>query len=462
MQICISNLKGGNMSLGRIQSYIKDNENRFIQELQEVARQPSISAQDVGVKVCARLFEQVLAKRGFQVQYLEAGGQPALFARRQGKEGKALLFYNHYDVQPPEPLDLWDSPPFSAEIRNGKMFGRGVSDHKGSLMARIHAIEAIVASEGELPITIKFILDGEEESGSPTLWTILDKNRELLKADAALWSGGAKDEEDRPTLRCGNKGVCKVRLSAETANQDLHSRWAPIVQSAAWRLVNALNVLKNDQEKILIKGFYDHIEPLTPEDETALKKFPFASDILKKNFGVSSLIDSLEGTEALKRNLFGPTCNIAGMVSGYTGMGSKTVLPCNAWARMDMRLVPNQKPLDILEKVKRHLLVNGFADIKVELLSTSIPSRTSLQSHIVKQVAESVTRVYGQEPVLHPISGGVGSRYLIEAKEYLGIPMVADTGVSYADSRHHSPNENIRIADYMQGVMHMADLIKHF
>jgi len=450
------------MSLSPIQSYIEENKERFIAELQEVSRQPSISAQDIGVKDCARLFEQVFARRGFQVRFLEAGGQPALFAVRQGKEGKALLFYNHYDVQPPEPLDLWDSPPFSAEIRDGKMFGRGVSDHKGSLMARIHAVEAILAIDGDLPITIKFIVDGEEESGSPTLWTILKNNRELLKADAAFWSGGAKDEKDRPTLRCGNKGACKVRLSAQTANQDLHARWAPIVQSAAWRLVNALNVLKNEREEILIGGFYDDIEALTPEDDAALEKYPFASDLVKKNFGLENLIDNLEGTEALKRNLFGPTCNISGIVSGYIGKGSKTVLPCTASARLDMRLVPNQRPLDIFEKVKHHLASRGFADIEVELLSTGEPARTPLNAWIVKQVAESAARVYGQEPVINPIAGGVGSRYLFEKKEYLGIPMVADTGVSYAESRHHSPNENIRISDYLQGILHMADVIKRF
>lgn len=450
------------MSNGRIKAYIEASKDRFMDELREIVRQPSISAQDVGVKECAQLIAKALEKRGFQVRLLHAGGQPAVYAELKGKSSKKLLFYNHYDVQPPEPLEAWDSPPFAAEIKEGRIYARGVSDHKGSMMARIHAIDAILATEGELPCTVKFIIDGEEESGSPSLKPIVEQNLDLLKADAALYAGGAKDEKDRPTVRCGHKGMCYVQLTAKGANQDLHSRWATIVPNPAWRLLRALATLKSQREEVLIEGFYDDVDPITPEDEEAMRKMPFATDVMKQNWGLISLLKNVDGLDALKTFLFTPTCNIAGFTSGYGGKGGKTVLPCTASAKLDMRLIPHQRPHDIYEKVKRHLAKHGFSDVQVDLLWAAEPARTPLHEHIVRLVVDSTRRIYGQEPLVSPLWGGSAPRYLLSDKRFLGIPTVADTGVSNADSRHHGPNENLRISDYFQNVEHMADVIMRF
>lgn len=445
-----------------IKSYIETHRDEFIAELQEFVRQPSISAQNIGMHECAQLVTKILEKRGFQVKLLEAKGHPCVYGERKGTSDKRLLFYNHYDVQPPEPLDAWDSPPFAAEIRQGKIYGRGVSDHKGTFLARIQAIDAIVGTGGEIPSTLKFILDGEEESGSPSLKTIIEQNRDLLKAEAAFYAGGGKDEKDRPTIRLGHKGMCYVELTAKAANQDLHSRWAAIIPNPAWRLIQALTTLKNVRNEILIPGFYDDIDPVTPDDESAMRTMPFEVDAIKKNFGVNSLVNDVGGMDALRNFLFSPTCNIAGFTSGYSGKGQKTLLPRTASVKMDMRLVPSQRPHDIFEKFKRHLKDSGYGDIQVDLVSTLEPARTPVSEPIVRQVVESTRRIYKQDPVIIPIWAGSSPRYLFSKKEYLGIPMVTDTGVSYADSRHHSPNENIRVDDYLQGIELMADILQRF
>jgi acetylornithine deacetylase/succinyl-diaminopimelate desuccinylase-like protein len=450
------------MTLNPIKSYIESNKDQFISELQELVRQPSISAQNIGMQECAQLLIRILEKRNFQTRLLESGGHPAIFAERKGKSGKSLLCYGHYDVQPPEPLDEWDSPPFSAEIREGKIFGRGVSDHKGSFMARIHAIDAILATGGEIPATIKFILDGEEECGSPSLIKIIEQYRDLLKSDAALYAGGAKDEQGRPTVRCGHKGMCYLELSAKGANQDLHSRWATIVPNPAWRLVQALSKLKNEKDEILIPGFYDNVDPVTPEDIEALRTISFAAGEVREKFGLNSFIGNVDGVDALRDYLFKPTLNIAGFTSGYSGKGQKTLLPHTASVKMDIRLVPDQKPLDIFEKLKNYLEQAGCGDIQVKLLSTLEPSRTHVTEPIARLVIDSARRIYGQDPMIVPIWAGSAPHYLFNKKEYLGVPTITDTGVGNADGRHHSPNENIRISDYLQGIEHMADVIRRF
>jgi acetylornithine deacetylase/succinyl-diaminopimelate desuccinylase-like protein len=201
---------------------------------------------------------------------------------------------------------------------------------------------------------------------------------------------------------------------------------------------------------------------VTPGDEAAMRTMPFEVDAIKKNFGVNSLVNDVGGMDALRNFLFSPTCNIAGFTSGYSGKGQKTLLPRTASVKMDMRLVPSQRPRDIFEKFKQHLKSSGYGDIRVDLVSTLEPARTPASEPIVRQVVESTRRIYKQDPVIIPIWAGSSPRYLFSKKEYLGIPMVTDTGVSYADSRHHSPNENIRVDDYLQGIELMADILQHF
>ncbi len=441
-----------------IQGYVEANRDRFIAELREVVQQPSISSQNVGMEECARLVRGMLEKRGFRTRMLSAGGHPAVYAERPGTSATTVLCYGHYDVQPPEPLDEWLSPPFAAEIREGAIYGRGVSDHKGSFMARLHGIDALLALDGELPVTLKFLIEGEEEGGSPTLPEIVRQHADLLKADYALYAGGSKDENDRPVVRCGQKGLLYVELACTGAKQDLHSRHASVVPSPVWRLIHALGTLRDAQGQVTIPGFYDDVIPPSPEDMDALRSVPFAEAKMKANFGISEFVGGVRGLEALKQFLFNPTCNVAGITAGYSGKGAKTVLPCRASAKMDLRLVPEQMPQDIAAKLRRHLDAGGYWDITMQILGTLEPTRTPLNAPISQAVIEASRRVYGQEPVVYPIWAGSGPRYVF--KRYLGLSMVADPGVGHCEGRHHAPNESVRIADYLQGVQVAAEVFR--
>ena len=219
-----------------VDAYIDKNLNQSLDELKKYVTQPSISAQNLGLKECAQLVKEMLEKRGFSAEIMATEGAPVVFAERKGKVDKTILIYNHYDVQPPEPLELWDSPPFEPEIRDGKMYGRGVSDDKGHLTSRLHAIDAILAEEGELPCNIKFIIEGEEETASVHLHEFISKNLDRLQADACIWEFGSVDHRDRPQQYLGLRGICYVELSVTSLGTDVHSGiGGSIFPNAAWR-----------------------------------------------------------------------------------------------------------------------------------------------------------------------------------------------------------------------------------
>jgi len=247
----------------KIDSYLDKNFDQSLKELKRYVSQPSISAQNLGLKECAQIVKEMLEKRGFKTQIMSTDGAPVVFGERKGKSNKTLLIYNHYDVQPPEPLELWESPPFKPEIRAGKMYGRGVSDDKSHLTSRLFALDAILDSEGELPCNVKFIVEGEEETSSVHLHGFIKENLETLKADACIWEFGGVDHRDMPMQYLGLRGICYVELSVESLGTDVHSgTGGSIFPNAAWRLVWALNSLKGPDERILIHGFYDNI--ITP------------------------------------------------------------------------------------------------------------------------------------------------------------------------------------------------------
>ncbi|MEK7316716.1 MAG: M20/M25/M40 family metallo-hydrolase, partial [Candidatus Eisenbacteria bacterium] len=247
-----------------IDEYLDQN----LAELTRYAAQPSIAAQGLGMEACAAIVADMLRQRGFKVETLPtAGGPPVVVAERAGRSDKTLLIYNHYDVQPPEPLELWTSPPFTPTIRDGHLYGRGVSDDKGHLTARLLAIDALLAARGDLPCRIKFVVEGEEEVGSVHLHEFIRANRERLSADACLWEFGYLDHRGVPLLYAGLRGICYVELSVETMSRDAHSGLAgSIIANAAWRLTWALASLKGPDERIRIPGFYDAVHPPTPRD----------------------------------------------------------------------------------------------------------------------------------------------------------------------------------------------------
>lgn len=442
-----------------IDAYLEKHLDDSIAELTRLAAQPSVGAQNWGLQECAALVDEMLRKRGFAVQVMATGGAPVVFAERKGRSDKTLLIYNHYDVQPPEPLELWDSPPFEPQVRDGKLYGRGVSDDKGQLTARLHAIDALLAVDGELPCNIKFIIEGEEETSSEHLFDFIENNVDLLRADVCLWEFGGVDQRDLPMQFLGLRGICYVELSVETASTDTHSgTGGSIFPNAAWRLVWALNSLKQADERIRIPGFYDDVRPPSARDVELMAALPDAADEYKQRYGVKHFLKGLTGgVELHLAEVFEPTCTICGLTAGYQGPGSKTVLPARASAKVDFRLVPDQRPERVLELLRAHLDAEGFSDVQITDLGGEPPARTDPDDPYVALIARTAEPVYGAPMQLVPLVGGSGPNYPFVYT--LKLPVLT-AGAGYPGTLAHAPNENIRLDLYLKHARHMARFFK--
>jgi acetylornithine deacetylase/succinyl-diaminopimelate desuccinylase-like protein len=362
-------------------------------------------------------------------------------------------------VQPPEPLELWKYEPFSGKISSEKIYGRGASDNKGNFVSRLKAVQALLEVADDVPVNVKFFVEGEEEIGSPHLEPIIKKYKNLFSADAAIWEFGGTDRKGRPSLHLGLKGVLSVELIAKSASKDVHSANAPLIPNPAWRLVWALNHLKDKEEKILIDGFYENVLKPSSEEIKYLKNIPTEDEETKKELGIKKFLHDKSGLDALKALLYQPTCTVNGFISGYTGKGSKTVLPHEASAKLDFRLVPNQNSSEIFQKLVAHLKKNGFEDLKIIEHGSTDPTRTPINDPFVKLVAKTAEKIYGKKAVIYPTSAGSGPMHLF--RNFLGYPVVS-AGCSHPESNTHAPNENLQINSYIKGTKFMATLLTDF
>jgi acetylornithine deacetylase/succinyl-diaminopimelate desuccinylase-like protein len=384
-----------------------------------------------------------------------------VLGERAGRSDRTLLIYNHYDVQPPEPLELWTSPPFEPTRRDGKLFGRGVSDDKGHLVARLLAIDALLAERRELPCRIKFIVEGEEEVGSVHLPEFIRQHRERLAGDACLWEFGSLDEQGTPMQYAGLRGICYVELSVRTAKLDVHSGLGgSIFPNAAWRLVWALASLKGPDERIRIPGYFDSVRPPSARDRELMRALPDHSGALRERYGVQRFLRGMNGGEEFRiAEVFEPTCTICGLDSGYQGAGSKTVLPAFAKAKVDFRLVPDQTIEGVLRSLRAHLDAGGFTDIEIQFLGGGPAGRTDPDDPFIKLVSKTAESVYGKPMQVVPMVGGSGPNAAFIRE--LEVP-VATAGMGYPDTRAHAPDENIVIAHYHAHARHVARLLEAF
>lgn len=441
--------------------YIDEHLGETIDRLAELCRLPSVSAQDTAIIETARHVEGRLREIGFATEIVPKpeGGHPVVLAERDEGAPRTLLLYNHYDVQPPEPLDLWSSPPFQPEERDGRLYARGVSDNKGNIEARIAAIAALLHTRGSLPANVRWLIEGDEEVGSPNLTPFVERHAARLRADACLWEGSGVDWDGRPQVTLGVKGLLYVQLDVRAAARDSHSSWAPVVPNAAWRMTWALASLKDPDERVLIDGFYDDVRPATPEEEQALAELPDQSAETARSLEMPHLLRGATGIDYQRRYLLDPTCTIDGIDAGYQGPGAKTVLPATASAKVEFRLVPDQDPNDLLAKLRRHLDDRGFDDVAITCLSAEGAARTPVTASFVRLVRETGREVYGADPAVVPTMAGTGP--LHPFVHILGLDS-ADCGVGNPDSRIHAPDENIRIDDLRHNVHHVARLIERF
>jgi acetylornithine deacetylase/succinyl-diaminopimelate desuccinylase-like protein len=444
-----------------IDQYLEAHMQESIRELSAYCAQPSVAAQKLGIRECAEMTRLLLEKRGFSVQVFPTSGSPIVFGEHKGRVDRTILFYNHYDVQPAEPLELWESPPFEPAVRDGKLFARGVVDDKGHLTSRLFAIDAILAAEGELPCTVKFIVEGEEEVSSTNLEIFVKTHTDLLKADACVWEYGGVDFNERPTQHLGLRGISYVELRVKTANQDVHSGLGgSIFPNAAWRLVWALESLKGPDERIRIDGFYDKVKAVSEKSRQLMAELPDPSNEYKERYGLRGFIKGLTGGLELRvEEVFTPTCTICGLTSGYQGEGSKTVQPAEASAKIDFRLVPDQDPARIIPLLRAHLDRHGFDDIEIIDLGSEEPAVTDPDDSFVKLVVEEAEVVYGQAMQVIPLSGGSGPSAIF--MKMLNFPIVS-SGVGHPGAQAHAPNENMRLDLYLKGARHIARILTAF
>lgn len=440
-----------------ILAHIKAHTDEYLARLKRACAQPSISAQNEGLAEMADIVAGMLRDLGFRVEPVPTAGAPVVLGQITGRGQRTLLFYNHYDVQPVDPLEEWTTPPFEPDVREGKLYARGSSDNKGAIVSRACALEAYLAHRSELPVNVIWVIEGEEEIGSPHLEHFAAQHENLLRdAYGCVWEGGGKNACGRFEIALGCKGLLYVGLRAREAGRDLHSALAAVVGNPAWRLLWALNTLKGPDERVRIAGFYDDVRPISPAQRQALAQWDYPQEEVRAMYGLDEFLGGLSGQALKEQLIFGPTCNIDGFHSGYGGPGSKTVLPCEASAKLDFRLVPDQDPPQILALLRAHLDAEGYSDVEIVASDGEPPSIGDPAHPFVQAAAHTAERVYGHRPALIPMMSGTGPVHALCGQ--FGVPMVT-AGVGYAGSRTHAPDEHIYVADFVAGTQYIATLL---
>lgn len=433
---------------------------RALDELAKMVAVPSVAAKpDSPMREGAEVVAGLLRARGLEARIVPTaeGAPPVVFAedRSAGVDAPTVLFYNHYDVQPAEPLDLWDSDPWTLRVEGDFAYARGVSDDKGHIACRLMALDALrAANGGTLPINVKWVIEGEEEVASLHLPAWIEANASVLAADVCLWEFGGVDDGGHPEIICGLRGIAYFELHAHTIAYDAHSGvGGSLLPNAAWRLVWALNTLKGPDERVLLPGHYDAARPATGDDLALLSALPSQEAYFKREFALTEFLGNATGAEYQRRAVFEPTCTICGLSAGYEGAGAKTVLPANAMAKVDFRLVPDQDPETVRRSLRAHLDAHGFPDIEVRYLGGQRPARVDPRHPLVTLAADIARDVYGKEPALVPLVGGSGPIHPFVVG--LGVPVIT-AGCGYPGARVHAPNENLRLSDLVLGARHTA------
>ena len=441
--------------------FIDRNKDEYVEKLRTLCRQPSVSAQNLGLQETAELVKKLLSTTGFTVEiFSPAKGPPVVFGELLSKHGqKTMIVYNHYDVQPVEPVELWTNPPFSATMENGRVFARGASDNKGNIVSRLLAIDALLKVRGDVPCNIKWAIDGEEEIGSPHFHEFINRYQERLTGESAIWEFGGLDYDDRPMVTLGLKGMLYVEFKVQTALKDSHSARAAVVENPAWRLVRLLDTIQDEDGRILVEGWYDDVKPFTAEELEAIRAMPLEEHSIQEELGIKHFLYGLTGFEFKKAFYGNPTANIAGIWSGYTGAGHKTVLPSTAHAKMDFRLVPEQDPVKLATKLKQHLSKHGFGDVEVTLQAENPAARTPISAPIAKIAANAGREIFRKEPVTIVTSAASGPMHFYTNTPHL--PTVA-IGCNHPRSNTHAPDENQRIDVFVQASKWIARVIEDF
>jgi len=421
---------------------------RGLADLRDLVALESVSAQGRMLPETAAFVTRLLEAEGFRVREYPGEVAPILIA--EAGEGPAtLLIYNHYDVQPEDPLELWESPPFVLTERDGRLYGRGASDDKGELASRLAAIRAVKERRGgELPLRVRWLIEGEEEVGSPSLERFVEEHAGELHADGCWWEFGSIAPEGRPVLYLGLKGVMCVELRCRVAASDLHSSLGAVVDNPLYRLARAVASLRDDSGRLTIPGFYDDVRSPSEADLAAIARLPGDGQAMRDTYGVTRPLAT--GPAYHERLNLHPVLNVNGWGGGYEGEGSKTVLPAHGFVKLDFRLVPDQDLARVLGLLRAHLDAGGLTDVEIiELEAHQKPARADAAHPFVQACIAAAAEAHGAEPIVNPSSGGSGPMFPFGA--FLGVPCVA-AGIGNVGGRVHAPNENILREHFARGV----------
>jgi acetylornithine deacetylase/succinyl-diaminopimelate desuccinylase-like protein len=358
-----------------------------------------------------------------------------------------------------DPINEWIVDPYSAEIIDGVIYARGVADNKDGLVTRLCAVDAWQKVHGELPLNVKFLFEGEEEIGSPHLESVAEAHPDKIQCDGYVWEGGYREPGGPAEIHLGVKGLLYTELRVKESKTDAHSMYAAVMKSAAWRLVWALSTLKDQNERVLIDGFYDGISPVTQQDINFFKTDVFDEARTKEYLGIQAFLKNLTGESLLTRLYYEPTCNIAGLTAGYQGPGAKTVLPGSASAKVDFRLVPGQDPERIFRLLRAHLDQRGFSDIEVIHHSGCPAFRSDPDSPFCQAVIRSLEALFHETVCIHLNSGGTSPMYAFCKKT--NIPAVM-FGASSESANIHAPNEHLAIDAFVDMIRITATVMHEF
>ncbi len=430
-------------------------------QLAELVAIPSVSAEGLGLHEAAAAVRALLDELGLTTELHETDGAPVVYGHLEAQPSHpTILFYNHYDVQPADPLPEWETPPFQLSERDGHWYGRGVSDDKGQLVSRLAGLHWYKEKHGSLPFGVTFVVEGEEEIGSPNLADYVAGRADQLRADGCVWEFGGVTASGRPLTYFGLKGIACIALRGRTASHDLHSSLGAVVENPIFRLASAVAGLRDDDGRVLIPGFYDGVVPFTPAQEALIEALPDEATELASVYGVDRYIGGVTGTDFQRQLLGQPNINFNGFHSGYGGPGSKTVLPATAEVKIDFRLVPGQDPATVLRQLRAHLDAEGFTDVIIDELEThEFAARSDADHPFVRHTIDALREAYGLEPVVYPSVAGSGPMHPFV--EHLGVPVVG-MGCGHPGSRVHSPNENVRVSDFDTSVVALLRLLETY
>jgi acetylornithine deacetylase/succinyl-diaminopimelate desuccinylase-like protein len=442
--------------------FINVNRDRYVDELKALLAIPSVSAlpeHKDDVRRCADWCADEMRRIGLQnVRLFETPGNPIVYGDWLGATGApTILFYGHYDVQPVDPLNLWESPPFEATVRDGEIYARGAADDKGQVFMHFKAIEAYLKQGGHLPVNLKIILEGEEEVGSENLDEFIRGHRNELKADVVVISDSGMFARGVPSICYGLRGLVYFQIDLRGSSTDLHSgSFGGAVANPGFVLCQMITQMKDRSGRIKIPGFYDDVQALQDEERQAWASLPFNEKKYKKDFGIPKLFGET-GYTTLERTWVRPTLEVNGLQSGFTGEGAKTVLPAVAMAKISMRLVPNQDPNKIADLFQKYVedIAPKTVELKVTRMHGGKPWMTSYDNPYVQAAGRAIEKGFGRAPIFTREGGSIP--VVSTFQEELGLPSVL-FGVGLPDENAHAPNEKLDLSNFHNGIIASAYL----